>query len=490
MTGASHTQSNGHVPPGSAEPEQPSPLRYRTATALMVAVVFFMETLDATVITTALPTMAKDFAVPAASLSAGVSAYLVALTVFIPLSGWFADRFGPRRVFASAIAFFTLASLLCAASDSLLTFTLARVLQGIAGAMMVPVGRLLVMRDTPKDQIVKTVAILTWPALSGPIVGPALGGWITMQWSWEWIFLLNLPIGILAFVASLFLIRPVKYPVKHFDMRGFLLCSSGIGLFMIAVETASHGQAFILPALTAGVAGIALLMLCSRYLLRSEKPLFDLSILQVRTYASAVSGGSLSRIALNAAPFLLPLTFQLGFGYSPAEAGALFLWLFVGNLCMKPTTTWIMNRFGFRRVLMVNSFIVAGSFLAYAALTEDTPTTLIAVILFITGMTRSVQFTAFYTMAFADIEKHHMNDANTLFGVVQRLNSGMGIAVGALTLAIAQWFLGGDEGAPVAADFSLAFILVSVLALMTFIDVMRLPADAGHSVLKKRAAAA
>ena len=463
-----------------------SPLRHRTATALMVAVVFFMETLDATVITTALPTMAQDFGVPAARLSAGVSAYLVALTIFIPLSGWVADRFGPRRVFAAAISVFVLASLLCAASDSLLTFTLARILQGIGGAMMVPVGRLVVMRDTPKEQLVKTVAIFTWPALFGPILGPVIGGWITMNWSWHWIFLLNLPVGIIALTAALILIRPHRYDTGHFDMRGFILCGAGIGLLMVGVETASHGEGLLLLALAAVVTGIVLLLTCVWYLQRAARPLFRLDILRVRTFAVAVGGGSLSRIALSSAPFLLPLTFQLGFGYTPAESGGLLLWLFAGNLTIKPATTWIMNHFGFRRVLLVNSLLVAASFIAYALLDSSTPSVVIGAVLFVTGMARSMQFTAFYTMGFADVEKPHMNDANTLFGVAQRLNSGMGIAIGALMLAVAEWLRGSNGAMPGAEDFSLAFILISVLALVAFVDVLRLPADAGASVLKRR----
>lgn len=470
--------------PGADSAE--APLRHRTATALLVAVVFFMETLDATVITTALPAMAQDFGVAAARLSAGVSAYLVALTIFIPLSGWIADRFGPRRVFAAAIIVFTLASLLCALSTGLVSFTLARILQGIGGAMMVPVGRLVVMRDTPKDQLVKTVAIFTWPALFGPILGPVVGGWITTHWSWHWIFLLNLPVGLLALTAALLLIRPHRHPVGHFDLRGFLLCAAGIGLLMVGVETASHGQGMVMVALAGVAGGIVLLLLCALYLRHTVRPLFRLDVLTIPTFTVSVAGGSLSRIALSSVPFLLPLTFQLGFGYSPAQSGALLLWLFAGNLAMKPATTWIMNRFGFRRVLLINSVLVALSMFAYGLLSADTPATLIALVLFLTGMSRSMQFTAFYTMAFADVESAKMNDASTLFGVTQRLNSGMGIAVGALMLTVAAAWRGSPPEMPAPEDFSLAFMLIGGLALITFLDVLRLPANAGESVLKKR----
>ncbi|MEK6296139.1 MAG: MFS transporter, partial [Paraburkholderia tropica] len=194
----------------------------RTATALLVAAVFFMENLDATVIGTALPTMARDFGTAAAHLSIGVSAYLVALTVFIPISGWMADRFGARNVFCAAIVIFTLASLLCAASGDLVAFTAARTLQGVGGAMMVPVGRLVVLRHTPKEEIVRAIAILTWPALVAPVLGPPVGGWISTHWSWHWIFLLNLPLGIAALIAALALVDNENARRAPFDVTGFV----------------------------------------------------------------------------------------------------------------------------------------------------------------------------------------------------------------------------------------------------------------------------
>ena len=487
-----HTESVMTQPTSAAatQPASESPLVHRTATALLVAVVFFMETLDSTVITTALPAMAQDFSVAPVRLSAGVSAYLIALTVFIPLSGWVADRFGPRRVFAWAIGVFTLASLLCALSNSLLTFTLARILQGSAGAMMVPVGRLVVMRETPKAELVKTVALFTWPALLGPILGPAIGGWITTQWSWHWIFLLNLPVGLAALAAALWLIRPHRLPTEHFDMRGFLLCGSGIGLLMTGVESASHGGQALWWALGFIITGLLLLAGCVMYLSRAPQPLFRLEILRVRSFSSAVGAGSLSRIALSAAPFLLPLLFQLGFGFSAVQSGTLLLWLFAGNLAMKPATTWLMNRYGFRRILLVNSLLVFLSFVAYALMNQNTPPLWIGIILFITGMARSMQFTAFYTLGFADIGAREMSDANTLFGMAQRLNSGLGIAVGALMLSFASWLQSSNEHLPDVSDFRIAFALISLLALATFIDVMRLPADAGESVLKRGKAGA
>jgi EmrB/QacA subfamily drug resistance transporter len=456
----------------------------RTATALLVAAVFFMENLDATVITTALPAMAAEFGTAAAHLSVGVSAYLVALTVFIPVSGWAAERYGARRIFAAAIVVFTLASLMCAASGSLWTFTVARTVQGLGGAMMVPVGRLVVLRDTPKEGIVRAIAILTWPALVAPILGPPIGGWLSTHWSWRWIFLLNLPLGILALIAALILVRNGASERRPFDIAGFLMSAFGFGLFMSGIEAASRSDTRLSLSLGMLSTGVALLLVSARHLRRVEHPLFDLAPLRIDTFRVTAIGGSMFRTAIGTAPFLLPLMFQLGFGYSAVDAGLLLLWLFAGNLCMKPGTTWIMNRFGFRRVLIVNGTLVAAGFAACALLTADTPRGLVAVLLFFTGMTRSMQFTALNTIGFADVPQARMRDATTLFSVLQQMNAGMGIAVGALALSIAALIRGG-AGTVSAGDFRLAFWLIGVLAALAIIDSFWLPARAGARVLRK-----
>nr|WP_206370423.1 MFS transporter [Solimonas marina] len=456
----------------------------RTATALLVAAVFFMENLDATVITTALPAMALDFGTAAAHLSVGVSAYLVALTVFIPISGWAAERYGARRIFSAAIVVFTLASLLCALSGGLWTFTAARTLQGIGGAMMVPVGRLVVLRDTPKDGIVRAIAILTWPALVAPILGPPVGGWISMHWSWHWIFLLNLPLGVAALIAALWLVRDGEAQRPVFDVRGFVLSGLGFGLFMSGIEAISRRDVPALLSWSIFAAGIALLLAAAAHLRRAPHPLFSLEPFRVQTFRVTAVGGSLFRTAIGSAPFLLPLMFQLGFGYSAVQAGALLLWLFAGNLCMKPATTWIMQTFGFKPVLVGNGVLVALGFMACALLSAETPYALVCALLFVTGMTRSMQFTALNTIGFADIPAPAMRDATTLFSVFQQMNAGMGIAIGALALAIAQAVLGGHAGDATVAQFHFAFWLIAGLATLAILDSLTLPRDAGHAVLR------
>jgi EmrB/QacA subfamily drug resistance transporter len=458
----------------------------RAVTALLVAGVFFMENLDATVIATSLPMMARDFGVAPVFLSAGVSAYLVALTVFIPMSGWAADRFGARRVFCLAIIVFTLASLLCAASRDLWSFTAARALQGFGGSMMVPVGRLVVMRETPREQIIHAMAILTWPALVAPILGPVVGGWISTHWSWQWIFLLNLPLGIVAFVAALILVRNGPPVTQRFDSTGFMLSGLGFGLFMAGIEAVSRADVPRPVSLGILASGVALLLAAVRHLRRAAHPLFGLGPFSSRTFRAAVVGGSLFRIAINSAPFLLPLMFQLAFGYSAVQAGAFLLWLFAGNLAIKVVTTPIMNRFGFRTVLLVNGLLIAAGFAACALLTADTPRWLVCVLLFFTGMTRSMQFTALNTIGFADVPQSQMRDATTLFSVLQQMNGGLGIAIGALALSLAEQFLGTAAGHAGPSDFRLAFWMLAGLALLALVDSLFLPADAGARILAKR----
>ncbi|WP_395063271.1 MFS transporter [Paraburkholderia silvatlantica] len=464
----------------------PHALDRRTAVAFLVAATFFMENLDATVITTSLPIIARDFHTAPAYLSIGVSAYLVALTMFIPVSGWFAERFGARRVFATAIAVFSAASLLCASSTGLFAFTAARVLQGLGGAMMVPVGRLVVLRDTPKHEIVRAIAILTWPALVAPILGPPLGGWISTHWSWHWIFLLNLPLGLAALLAALLLLRDEHTQPRRFDTFGFVLSGLGFAFIMSGIEMASRSDVTAPVSIGTCVAGIALLAAAVVHLRRVPHPLFDLAPVKINTFRVTVFGGSLFRTAIGTAPFLLPLMFQVAFGWSAVASGALLLWLFAGNLCMKPGTTWVMNRFGFRTVLIGNGTLVALGFAGFTLLGADTPRVVVAALLFFSGLVRSMQFTALNTIGFADVPQAQMRDATTLFSVLQQMNAGMGIAVGALALSVAEALRGTHAGTAGAADFHLAFWFITALAALGVVDSVLLPRSAGAHILARR----
>jgi len=451
------------------------------AVALLVAGTFFMENLDATVITPAIPQMARSFAVRPVDLNSGVSAYMLTLGIFIPVSGWVADRFGARKVFAAAISVFTLASLVCGLAQTLPEFVLVRILQGIGGAMMVPVGRLVVLRVTPKDRLIQAIATLTWPALVAPVLGPPLGGLIADQAGWRWIFYLNLPLGLIAFAVALALIPDSRSESRlPFDWVGFLLAGSALFCLLYVAELLGRPEIAWLEAAALAVAGLVLLAIGVRHLKRVARPVVDLSSLRAPTFAVTIWGGSLFRMGLSAIPFLLPVMFQIGFGYDAFEAGTMLMAVFVGNLVMKPMTTPVLRRFGFRPVLVVNGLLNAATIASCAAIAKDMSLPAISAILFVGGMTRSMQFTALNTLAFADIPEKAMSAANTLFSAAFQLATGLGVALGAIA-----WRIGEVVGTPVvspALPFRIAFLLVATVALIGVWDSAMLDPAAGERV--------
>lgn len=454
--------------------------------ALVVAVTFFMENLDATVIATALPTMASGFGITPVDMNVGITAYILAVAIFIPLSSWIADRFGARRVFAGAIIVFTLASLLCGLSQNIEMFVLARVLQGIGGALMVPVGRLAVLRNTDKKDLVKMIAVITWPGLVAPILGPLVGGLIVTHASWPWIFYVNLPLGALALAAALWLVPEGREEnVRPFDGKGFALLAGACASLLGGLEWlgSQHGNA-MLSGLGLVIAGVLLAVWAVHHCRHHAHPLLPLGTVAINTFRVSIFGGSLFRLAISALPFLLPLLFQVGFGLSPVDAGLLVLAVFAGNLAMKPFTTAIMQRYGFRKVLLVNGVIGVVSILACALFTPQTPFAVIAAVLFVGGLSRSMQFTCYNSIGFADVPKERMSEASALFSMFFQLAMGMGVTVAALLLRASMSVQGHELQAQVG-DFRIAFIGVAVLGLLALVDVIRLAKDAGGSVLTR-----
>lgn len=454
--------------------------------ALVVAVTFFMENLDATVIATALPKMAAGFGVTAVDMNIGISAYLIAVAIFIPLSSWVADRYGARRVFASAIVIFTLASLLCGLSQNLEMFVFARMLQGVGGALMVPVGRLAVLRHTDKKDLVKMIAVITWPGLVAPILGPLVGGLIVTHASWPWIFYINLPLGILALAATLWLVPAGRESnVRKFDGLGFVLLACACALILGGLEWlgAQDGNSLLTGAVLVAL-GLVFSALAVRHCRNRADALLPLATMKFQTFRASIYGGSLFRLAISALPFLLPLLFQVGFGLSPVDAGSLVLAVFAGNLAMKPFTTPIMQRFGFRTVLLVNGVIGVVSIAACAAFTAQTPFWLIAAVLFLGGLSRSMQFSCYNTIGFADVPKARMSEASALFSMFFQLAMGIGVTFAALLLRMSM-AVQGHEIHALPADFRVAFLGVALLGILGLIDVARLPKDAGASVLQR-----
>lgn len=463
----------------------PSPTRSKWI-ALLVAGAFFMENLDGTVITTAVPDIARSFGVAPLALNIGVSAYLLTLGVLIPISGWVAERFGARRVFAAALAIFTLASVLCGMADSLAELVALRMLQGAGGAMMVPVGRLVVLNSTPKERLISVIATLTWPALVAPVLGPPVGGFITSYASWRWIFYLNLPLGVIALALAWWLIPDQRAADKRpFDWPGFLLSGGALLLLTWGAEVSGGQDPDWAEAGGCIAAGVALLFALGRHLKRAAHPLIDLGSFAIPTFSITIIGGSLFRMAIGAVPFLLPLMFQLGFGLDAFHAGLLVIAVFAGNLMMKPATTPILRRFGFKPVLLVNGIANVLSLAACALLSPGTPVWLIAAVLFVGGLTRSMQFSALNTIAFADVPQQRMAAANTLFSTAFQVALGLGVALGAGGVRLGHW--GARQlgiGHWPAIDYRLAFLLVALVSLLGLADALRLDPAAGAQVSK------
>ncbi|MFC0397234.1 MFS transporter [Paraburkholderia rhizosphaerae] len=450
---------------------------------LLVGAAFFMENLDGTIIATALPQMARSFGVHPVDLSIGITSYLLTLAVFIPISGWAADRFGVRNVFTAALAVFTAASVACGMCDGLVSFTAARIVQGIGGAMMVPVGRLAVLRATPKDDLMRAIMFITWPGLVAPVIGPPLGGFITTYSSWRWIFYLNLPLGLAGIVLAWRFIHAAGDTERRpFDGLGFLLCGLCGTAIMYAMELLGRVDTRWPQALTFVALGAAAGIAAFFHVRRTPHPVIDLRALRVKTFAVSMAGGSLFRVSISAVPFLLPLMFQLGFGMDAFRSGLLTLAVFAGNLSMKLVTSQVMRRFGFRSVLLVNGVLAALSLAAMSLLKSDTPYWIIVAVLFASGLVRSLQFGAINTLSFADVPKQQMSGASTLSSTIQQLTIGMGVALGAIALRMAAWLHGHGAQSVTTADFSVAFLLVAAVGLVSILDVFGLDARAGAHV--------
>ncbi|ACC75862.1 drug resistance transporter, EmrB/QacA subfamily (plasmid) [Paraburkholderia phymatum STM815] len=460
-----------------------------TPIIMLVAAAFFMENLDGSIIATAIPQMAQSFGTHVADMSLGITAYLLTLAVFIPISGWTADRFGVRTVFTSAIVLFTVASILCGITDTFGEFVAARVFQGIGGAMMVPVGRLAVLRSTPKAGLMRAIAIVTWPGLIAPVLGPPLGGFLTTYFSWRWIFYLNVPLGVVGvFVSMRLLDNRREQDLRSFDIVGFILCGIGCATLLYAMELIGRGDVSLNRLGLFLTISISCLGCAWLHLKRVKNGAIDLSTLKIRTFAVVMGGGSLFRISISAVPFLLPLMFQVGFGMDAFRSGLLTLAVFVGNLLMKVFTTRIVRRFGFRSVLLVNGVIASMTLGMTSLISAGTPTAIVFFVLFVGGLARSLQFTALNTLSFADVPKSNMSAATSFSSTVQQLSVGIGVAAGAMSLQLSRWMSGHGSDAMTAGDFQMAFLFVAAIGLLGVVDVLGLPRDAGAVVSGHRTA--
>ncbi len=450
--------------------------------ALVVAAALFMQMLDGVIIVTALPQMARDFGVGTLEMSLGVTIYMLAVTICIPAAAWLADTFGAKRVFLASIAAFTLTSVLCGLAQDLGQFAAARALQGAGGAVLFPVGRMIVLRAARKSEIVAAIGLTIWPALFAPVIGPALGGFLTEYVSWHWNFWINIPLGILAFVLVARIAETDReFRRRPFDAVGFVLTGVTLASLLYGFDAMVQGT---LPlAWAAGLVGVGLLcgVAAVWWLLRQSHPLIDLRTLRIPTFAATdAREGALLRAAINATPFLLPLMFQVAFGMDALSAGGLVVAYFFGNLAIKAITTPTLRRFGFRSVLVVNGCLAGLSVAACALLGPSTPYPLTVAVLFVAGATRSMQFTALATLAFADVDAAQRSSATTISSMSQQLSMVLGVALGAACLNLSQ--LGRGASALGVIDFQIALLVMGAITFLSALRFLALQRGAGAEV--------
>ena len=432
--------------------------------AMIVGSAIIMQQIDSTVITTALPQMAISLHADPVRLSVAVTAYLLSLAVFVPVSGWAADRYGGRTIFRAAIALFTLGSILCGLSGNPIELTAARVLQGFGGAMMVPVGRLVLFRSLEKTALIATMAYLQVPAQLGPVLGPPIGGFITTYFSWRWIFLVNVPLGLLGIaLVTLFFDNPKEETRRPFDWMGFVLTGVSLFCIMYGVEAIGRGRGELVQVVVLLAVGILLGALALRHLWRAEHPLLDLSVFRIATFQASIFGGSLFRAGAGTLVFLLPLLLQVVFGLSAFASGTITFATAAGSISMKVTARPIIRRFGFRTVILVNGVISAATVAMCAFFTASMPLTLIFALLLVAGFFQSLQFTATQAMTYADVQQPLMSTATSIASMTQQLSRGFGISVVAVLLHLSLAARGATTLG--TADFVVAFAGATALVL-------------------------
>ncbi|HEY6299544.1 MAG TPA: MFS transporter [Candidatus Binatus sp.] len=448
---------------------------------MIVGCALFMEMLDATVISTALPAMAKSLHEDPIKLNLAITSYLLSLAVFIPISGWMADRFGARTVFRTAIIIFTTGSVFCGFSNSLPELVASRILQGFGGAMMVPVGRLIVLKTIAKSELVTAMSYLTVPAVLGPVVGPPVGGFIVTYYSWRWIFFINVPIGMIGITLVTWYIPNIREDeVFPLDFRGFLLTGLGLAGLVSGFESIGRGvipASIVMCVMAAGGVCMALYILHAR---RIDYPIIDMGLLKIPTFLVATLGGGLFRMGIGALPFLLAMLLQVVFGLSPFASGMLTFTSAAGALFMKATATPIIRRLGFRSVLISNGVLSAFIMMSYALFRPTTPHFLIVLALLSGGFFRSLQFTALGTLAYADVPNSSMSGASTLSSMAQQLFLSLGVALGAMLLHMSLKASGSAH--LTTHDFMPAFIVMGVLALLSSLFFIPLEYHAGDEV--------
>lgn len=472
------------MPPPEDTPDEPSLAtqrnpRLRILIPVLVAMAFLMEQLDSTIITTAIPDMAHSLGTSPVRLNAAVTAYVLTVAAFIPVSGWFADRFGTRRVFVLALIVFTIGSMLCGMANSFGMLVAMRVIQGLGGAMMTPVGRLILLRSFPRKDMVTAMLYMTLPAVIGPVIGPLLGGFLTTYLSWRWIFYANIPFGIVGIVLALRYVEDVRSATRSkFDFRGFLMVGVGVVLLQFGLENISHPV--VSTTVMGGLMIVAVVLLASfaRYARTVAAPVIDLTLFRLRSFAVATLAGGLCRIAINGVPFLLPLMLQLGFGMSPIASGSLTFIVSIGALFSRWMMSQLLRRFGFGKLLICSALAAAALLAGFTFIGPGTPAWLIMIYIFLVGLARSTQFMGSNTLAYSDMPDDKLSRATSLGGILQQLSISLGVSVSAMLLTL----LNPDGGPLTPSDFHQAFLVLAILPLLAVPGFLMLRAEDGSQV--------
>ncbi|WP_243079822.1 multidrug transporter subunit MdtD [Pantoea sp. MQR6] len=447
----------------------------------IAAMAFFMQALDATILNTALPAIATSLERSPLAMQSAVISYTLTVAMLIPVSGWLADRYGTRKVFIVAVSLFTLGSLACAFSQTLSMLVISRIIQGVGGAMMMPVARLALLRAYPRSELLPVLNFVTMPGLVGPILGPLLGGVMVTYATWHWIFLINIPVGILGIFYARKYMPDFTTPKRRFDFLGFMLF--GFGLVMISIGIELFGERIVSAWLAAGIlcSGVLLLLLYIMHARRHPSPLISLPMFKTRTFSVGIIGNIASRLGTGCVPFLMPLMLQVGFGYSAIIAGCMMAPTAIGSILAKSTVTQLLRWFGYRRVLVSITVIIGILITTFSLQSPAESVFLLLIPLFILGMAMSTQFTAMNTITLADLDDDNASGGNSVLAVTQQLAISFGVAVSAAVLRFYQEF----ETSTVQ-QFHETFLTMGVVTVLSALTFMMLRNGDGRNLISNR----
>ncbi|HHU6839152.1 TPA: multidrug transporter subunit MdtD [Klebsiella pneumoniae] len=448
----------------------------------IAAMAFFMQALDATILNTALPAIAHSLNRSPLAMQSAIISYTLTVAMLIPVSGWLADRFGTRRVFIIAVSLFTLGSLACALSSSLTELVIFRVIQGIGGAMMMPVARLALLRAYPRSELLPVLNFVTMPGLVGPILGPVLGGVFVTWASWHWIFLINIPIGVIGILYARKYMPNFTTPRRRFDIGGFLLFGLSLVLFSSGIEL--FGEKIVATWQALAVIAVSLLLLVAyvRHARRHPTPLISLSLFKTHTFSVGIAGNLATRLGTGCVPFLMPLMLQVGFGYPAIIAGCMIAPTAICSIIAKSTVTQVLRWFGYRKTLVGITVFIGLMIAQFSLQSPEMPLWMLLLPLFVLGMAMSTQFTAMNTITLADLTDDNASSGNSLLAVTQQLSISLGVAISAAVLR----FYEGFDNASTVQQFHYTFITMGVITIISALMFMLLRAKDGRNLISER----